>query len=460
MAALTVWSPDTVKDVAESLGITNLNDDVAKALAMDVEYRIHEVVQEALKFMRHAKRTTMTTQDINHALRVLNVEPLYGYSSSRPLKFKEAAYGSGQLYYLDDEEVEFEKVMNMPLPKVPRDVSLKAHWLAIEGVQPAIPQNPTPSDSGKPLTGPPTNGASRNQALPTDTTTKPLVKHVISRELSLYFERATEALTNPTDPAARSAAISSLQNDPGLHQLIPYFTSFIAEKITHGLKDLLTLEMMLHTAHALLRNPNLYIDPYITNLMPSILTCLVGNKLGPTSVEEAAATGREQCAVRDLAASIIHYIINRFADAYHSMKSRIAKTLLRVFMDPQKTLGAQYGAIAGLSGMGTNVLRLLLLPNFKIYELVLRRAMDEGKTNEVEKCLDALMVAIRTLDNDEISAEVVNVGELDEEKVRTVLSKKLGDMVTERIMREKNERVIKFLYSWLPEKEEEKKGKA
>jgi TATA box binding protein associated factor (TAF) len=33
------------KDVAESLGITNLPDTVASALASDVEYRIHQVIE-------------------------------------------------------------------------------------------------------------------------------------------------------------------------------------------------------------------------------------------------------------------------------------------------------------------------------------------------------------------------------------------------------------------------------
>jgi len=50
-------------------------------------------------------------------------KPLYGYNSSRPIKFREAATTDGlQLYYLDDEEVEFEKIINQPLPKIPREV--------------------------------------------------------------------------------------------------------------------------------------------------------------------------------------------------------------------------------------------------------------------------------------------------------------------------------------------------
>ena len=46
---------ETVQDLAESMGHA-LPAGVAEALAPDVEYRTREVVQEALKFMRHAKR--------------------------------------------------------------------------------------------------------------------------------------------------------------------------------------------------------------------------------------------------------------------------------------------------------------------------------------------------------------------------------------------------------------------
>lgn len=87
---MSVWNPDNIKDVAESVGIGTLNEEVLQALCSDIEYRLSVVLDEALKFMRHRKSGTLSTQDISQALRVLDVEPLYGYESTRPLKFGEA----------------------------------------------------------------------------------------------------------------------------------------------------------------------------------------------------------------------------------------------------------------------------------------------------------------------------------------------------------------------------------
>jgi transcription initiation factor TFIID subunit 6 len=118
-----LWNPDNVRDVADSIGIS-LSDEPLRVLAQDVEYRIGQVIVEALRFMRAANRTTLTVQDASQALKVLDVEPLYGYESTRPLRYGEASLGPGQpLFYIDDEEVDFEKVINAPLPKVPRDMS-------------------------------------------------------------------------------------------------------------------------------------------------------------------------------------------------------------------------------------------------------------------------------------------------------------------------------------------------
>lgn len=287
--AMSVWNPDNIKDVAESLGITSLSDEVLQGLSSDIEYRISQVLEEALKFMRHSKRSILSTQDIAQALRVLDIEPLYGYESTRPLRFGEASIGPGQpLYYVEDEEVDFEKLINAPLPKVPREISFTgmcnnttantisyiatAHWLAVEGVQPSIPQNPTTADSRNQEMVPKGPGANSNLAAMSgndNVSVKPLVKHILSKELQLYFEKICSALLDETNVEYQVAALASIRSDPGLHQLVPYFVQFIAEKITHNLKSLFMLTQMMQLTTAMLDNKNLYVDPYVCSPSPT-----------------------------------------------------------------------------------------------------------------------------------------------------------------------------------------------
>ena len=92
---MSVWNPENVKDVAESIGITALSDDVLQYLTSDIEFRLSQVLEEALRFLRHSKRSVLSTQDVSQALRTLEVEPLYGYESTRPLRFGEASISPG-----------------------------------------------------------------------------------------------------------------------------------------------------------------------------------------------------------------------------------------------------------------------------------------------------------------------------------------------------------------------------
>ena len=453
-----MWNPDNIRDVAESVGIAALSDEVLHALSSDVEYRLSQVLEEALKFMTHSRSTTLSTNDIAQALRVLDVEPLYGYESTRPLRFGEASLGPGQpLFYVEDEEVDFEKLINAPLPKIPREVAFtgksgslrqrglanpfKAHWLAVEGVQPSIPQNPTTSDARNQELMPKGAGANPNIAAISgndNVTVKPLVKHILSKELQLYFEKICAALLDETNDEYRLAALSSLRTDPGLHQLVPYFVQFIAEKVTHTIQNLFVLKQMLDLTSAMLENESLFIDPYIASLVPPVLTCLVSPRLGSSS------NPLEHFPVRSFAASILGHIARKYAKSSHTLKPRLARTCLKHFLDPKKPFEVHFGAIRGLTAVsGREGVRALIIPNLKEYGKLLQDGIEAGPpgSQAAEYTVAAIIDALKTL-GDGNGPLVNGYASGDVDVKRSKLEGKLGPTITDRVLQEGNPRLV------------------
>lgn len=50
----------------------------------DMNHKMHEIIQEAKKIMRHSKRDYLTCQDVKLAMRKLNLSEVFGYPSYAP----------------------------------------------------------------------------------------------------------------------------------------------------------------------------------------------------------------------------------------------------------------------------------------------------------------------------------------------------------------------------------------
>jgi transcription initiation factor TFIID subunit 6 len=314
--------------------------------------------------------------DIDHALRVLNIEPLYGHSPANPPHFKKVLIpSSSPVYIVEDEELDFDKVLKEEKIFLPKGVSWTAHWLAVEGVQPLIPENP-PSipkteetaeqhiangqiqngagGSQFPLT-PPSPSRPTPQSIKRPTTKQSLVKHVLSRELQLYYNRLTGSLIPPpADQAKRSAALASLRIDAGLQSLLPYLVRWVAEGVVSSLKAGLdtevegrTLEVWLEVLGALLENSNFFIEPYLHQILPPLLSILLTATL-PSS---------HSTQLRTLAAQTLSRLLTAHSTTYPSLSPRLMKTLLLALISPGKSKGTREGAVRGLMGVGKEATR-------------------------------------------------------------------------------------------------------
>ncbi|PKA56544.1 hypothetical protein AXF42_Ash015317 [Apostasia shenzhenica] len=371
---MSIVPTETIEVVAQTMGMANLSADVAQVLAPDVEYRLREIIQEAIKCMRHSKRTVLMAEDVDNALKLRNLEPLYGFSTGDPPAFKAAAGHEG-LFYIDDRVVDFKDVIESPLPKALPDTSVVAHWLAIEGVQLAIPENPPlealvdPSEHKKFEHG-------KEDGAPVDI--KSSLKHDLSRDLQLYFQKITEITVCKYKSCLFKEVLKILATDSAIQPLLPYFAYFISNEVVRNLNDVPLLFALMRAARSLLQNPQLHIELYLHQLMPSIITCITAKRLGNKVVDN-------HWELRDFSTNLMASIYGRYGHVYN-IRDRLLKTLIRTFLDPSKTLTQHYGAIQGLAALGPNETRLLILPNLETYLLLLDlEILPEKQKNEIKR---------------------------------------------------------------------------
>ena len=171
---------------------------------------------------------------------------MYGFAAPGTVKYKPCE-DHESLFFAVEEELELSELLNAPLSQIPLQSVLNVHWLAVNGMQTLIPENEFVENDSTCYT------SIKDEAFVNSVDRKPRVKHVLTEEVQLYYTKVTEAIKGD-DFELQRAAFSSLAQDPGIHQLLPYFSRFIYEEVKHSNHDLSLLFSLMQACRCLLTN--------------------------------------------------------------------------------------------------------------------------------------------------------------------------------------------------------------
>lgn len=408
-----------VQVIVQSLprGESLLTANAAAILASDAEYRLREIIQDSVKFMKHSKRSRLRPEDVNAALRLRNVAPTFGFGrAARPANTSlvrgtqkevpesdtlgwRAADGADDLFYTSDKPTALREILERPLPAVPIEVTVSTHWLAVKGVQPAVPQNPTLKRGGDETKE--AGDGDENDGVVAVKVGKS-GQHVLSKELQLYFDNMVETLSGD-NTAQINGVLGSISEEPGLLQLLPYFVRHVSDNVRgqiekkatpEGQNTLRNLTSMMRLVHALTQNDNFHLESYLHKLFASVVTCVIAKRLYHKPRED-------HWKLRDYSSSLLRDMLKKTRENYSSLQSRLSKTFYSAFQDATKSLTTHYGAVVGIATLGKHVVDATIMEHLSSYtsrvlQNLSQRQHKKGSIRRFEfaKVLGAVVFAI------------------------------------------------------------------
>ena len=278
---------------------------------------------------------------------------MYGFPSSHLPRYRRAQ-GDDSTWYLEEKEIALADIVQQPL-EIPRDYALHSHWLAIRGKVPNIPENQAGDVDLEPEV------IEEEQEVVTN------VKHQLSYEQQLYYNTLLKTLDTGNK---LQESLQALNSDSSLTQLVPYLArSFYTTLIEEA--SLKKLDRGIRMLGALALNPHINLEPYLHQIMPTLLSGLLRKNLH----EEGHWKFRENTSL------IVGRVCEKYSECYEDLKPRVLKFYVSTLRNSSLPPTSHYGALKGVSAFGTLSTKEILTPLLESYMSTLEKGL---RTQEVQ----------------------------------------------------------------------------
>ncbi|TFK27605.1 hypothetical protein FA15DRAFT_754176 [Coprinopsis marcescibilis] len=192
--------------------------------------------------------------------------------------------------------------------------------------------------------------------------------------------------------------------------------------MAHSLKPMGNLVLM-DVVGAHLENKTLFVEPYLHQLLPSLLSTLFHSSLPPTHAT----------LLRTSAAQTLSRLLTQHSTTYSSLSPRIMKTLLLALISGGKSKGTREGAVKGLVAVGKEAVRKGLVESGGTR--VVATDCHNSNSRESNSLVVAVLDALRVLHP---SSETTMTGSLDrsnalDSEVYNTLTDLLGEFFANKV---------------------------
>lgn len=240
-------------------------------LATLVKDHLTSLVREAICVQRHAKRARyhQTSQDDGVIRQRIHAEDV---NLALQWRGSDVLYATGTVVPTTNDskkKVDLNAYLKSEMQDVPpSEIGLTMHWLAVDGIQPYIPQNPSQADSIVHRVEDDHEVLSQYQERQQGVMVRQLLPRLLSEELQLYFTRITLALekggASAADRQQQDDALARVARDSGLQELVPFFVQYLAKQLHLHVGHPEHCRTLIRLARSLLINPYVHLELHVS----------------------------------------------------------------------------------------------------------------------------------------------------------------------------------------------------